>query len=151
MLPVRSQCKAGGGDAQLAGRDVAVQPGRVAEYRQQHLGGAAALLGEAADLEGARVCFLVPPGFDYVAVQWGIWRAGGSEVLTSTFLYILFSSAILWAWFLTGFFFMVSFLGRYRLIIMLTIGFTLMWLAVDSRVSAATWGVTEIFSCAQKG
>lgn len=67
-------------------------------------------------------------------VLMGIWRADGSEVLTPTFLSILFSSAILWAWFLIGFFFIVSFLGRYRLIIMLTIGFTLMWLAVDSRV-----------------
>ena len=29
------------------------------------------------DLEEARVAFLVPPSFEYVAVQWGIWRAGG--------------------------------------------------------------------------
>ena len=29
------------------------------------------------DLAEARVAFLVPPGFEYVAVQWGIWRAGG--------------------------------------------------------------------------
>ena len=41
---------------------------------------AAALLGGKADLEGARVCFLVPPGYDHVAVQWGIWRAGGVAV-----------------------------------------------------------------------
>ena len=41
---------------------------------------AAALLDGAADLEGARVCFLVSPGYDYVAVQWGIWRAGGIAV-----------------------------------------------------------------------
>jgi malonyl-CoA/methylmalonyl-CoA synthetase len=38
------------------------------------------MLGEAADLDGARVAFLVRPGFDYVAVQWGIWRAGGVAV-----------------------------------------------------------------------
>lgn len=40
----------------------------------------AALLGDAADLGEARVCFLVPPSFAYVAVQWGIWRAGGIAV-----------------------------------------------------------------------
>ncbi|HEU0077211.1 MAG TPA: acyl-CoA synthetase, partial [Longimicrobiaceae bacterium] len=34
----------------------------------------------AADLAGARVAFLAPPGWDYVAVQWGIWRAGGIAV-----------------------------------------------------------------------
>jgi malonyl-CoA/methylmalonyl-CoA synthetase len=38
------------------------------------------LLGEAGDLNGARVAFLVRPGFDHVAVQWGIWRAGGVAV-----------------------------------------------------------------------
>jgi malonyl-CoA/methylmalonyl-CoA synthetase len=41
---------------------------------------AGALLGEAADLGEARVCFLVPPSFAYVAVQWGVWRAGGIAV-----------------------------------------------------------------------
>ncbi|MDP2955512.1 MAG: acyl-CoA synthetase [Longimicrobiales bacterium] len=35
------------------------------------------LLTGRDDLEEARVCFLVPPGWDYTAVQWGIWRAGG--------------------------------------------------------------------------
>lgn len=35
---------------------------------------------ETADLAGARVCFMVAPGFDYVAVQWGIFRAGGVAV-----------------------------------------------------------------------
>ncbi|MBV8487680.1 MAG: acyl-CoA synthetase [Planctomycetaceae bacterium] len=34
------------------------------------------LLDGADDLHEARVAFLVPPGFTYVAVQWGIWRAG---------------------------------------------------------------------------
>src|SRR5271166_3763409 len=38
---------------------------------------ASRLLGGADDLLEARVSFLVPPGFTYVAVQWGIWRAGG--------------------------------------------------------------------------
>ena len=38
---------------------------------------AAQLLGGANDLNEARVAFMVTPGFDYVRVQWGIWRAGG--------------------------------------------------------------------------
>lgn len=45
---------------------------------------AAALLGgqgEAShDLNEERVAFLVSPGFPWVAVQWGIWRAGGVAV-----------------------------------------------------------------------
>ena len=41
---------------------------------------AACLLGGRGDLEEARVAFLVPPGFHHVAVQWGIWRAGGIAV-----------------------------------------------------------------------
>jgi malonyl-CoA/methylmalonyl-CoA synthetase len=41
---------------------------------------AAALLAGRADLDGARVAFLVPPGWEYVAVQWGVWRAGGIAV-----------------------------------------------------------------------
>lgn len=34
----------------------------------------------AADLDGARVGFLMEPGFEYVATQWAIWRAGGIAV-----------------------------------------------------------------------
>jgi malonyl-CoA/methylmalonyl-CoA synthetase len=41
---------------------------------------ATALLGGTADLDGARVAFLAPPGFAWVAAQWGIWRAGGVAV-----------------------------------------------------------------------
>lgn len=33
-----------------------------------------------ADLNEARVAFLVPPGFHHIATQWGIWRAGGIAV-----------------------------------------------------------------------
>ena len=35
---------------------------------------------EGTDLHGARVAFMVQPGFHYVAVQWGIWKAGGVAV-----------------------------------------------------------------------
>ena len=41
---------------------------------------AAALLDGREDLEEERVCFLVPPGWAYVVVQWGVWRAGGIAV-----------------------------------------------------------------------
>ncbi len=41
---------------------------------------ASALLAGAPDMAGARVAFLAPPGFEYVAAQWGIWRAGGIAV-----------------------------------------------------------------------
>ena len=41
---------------------------------------AACLLNGSADLEERRMAFLVPPGFQYTAVQWGIWRAGGIAV-----------------------------------------------------------------------
>jgi len=41
---------------------------------------ASALLDGRPDLSEARVAFLVPPGFTYVAAQWGIWRAGGIAV-----------------------------------------------------------------------
>src|SRR5271169_1677310 len=41
---------------------------------------AAALLAGREDLQEERVAFLLTPGFPWVAVQWGIWRAGGVAV-----------------------------------------------------------------------
>jgi malonyl-CoA/methylmalonyl-CoA synthetase len=41
---------------------------------------AAALLAGRDDLREERVAFLVTPSFPWVAVQWGIWRAGGIAV-----------------------------------------------------------------------
>lgn len=38
---------------------------------------ATSLLGHEKDLEETRIGVLVPPGADYVAAQWGVWRAGG--------------------------------------------------------------------------
>lgn len=38
------------------------------------------LLNDKSDLNEARVAFMVSPGFDYVAIQWGIWMAGGIVV-----------------------------------------------------------------------
>ena len=38
------------------------------------------LLRGRQDLNGARVAYLVPPGFRWAALQWGTWRAGGVAV-----------------------------------------------------------------------
>ena len=38
------------------------------------------LLGGETNLAEARIAFLVKPGFEYVATQWGVWRAGGVAV-----------------------------------------------------------------------
>jgi malonyl-CoA/methylmalonyl-CoA synthetase len=38
------------------------------------------LLAGQNDLQETRVAFIVPPGFEYVSIQWGIWRAGGIAV-----------------------------------------------------------------------
>jgi malonyl-CoA/methylmalonyl-CoA synthetase len=38
------------------------------------------LLDGKDDLKEERVAFLTPRGFDYAALQWGIWRAGGIAV-----------------------------------------------------------------------
>jgi malonyl-CoA/methylmalonyl-CoA synthetase len=45
---------------------------------------AGALLAGRPELEEARVAFLTPPDFSYVAVQWGVWRAGGIAVPLAT-------------------------------------------------------------------
>jgi len=41
---------------------------------------AGTLLGHKSDLDEARVAFMVNPGFEYIATQWGIWKAGGIAV-----------------------------------------------------------------------
>jgi malonyl-CoA/methylmalonyl-CoA synthetase len=46
---------------------------------------ASCLLDRADDMQETRVAFLTPPGFHYVSVQWGIWRAGGTAVPLSVF------------------------------------------------------------------
>ncbi|HEU5112353.1 MAG TPA: acyl-CoA synthetase [Acidimicrobiia bacterium] len=42
--------------------------------------GAACLLDANADLDEARIAFMVEPSFEYVRIQWAIWRAGGVAV-----------------------------------------------------------------------
>lgn len=46
--------------------------------------GATRLLAGRDDLEDARICYLVPPGWHYTAVQWSVWRAGGLGVPLAT-------------------------------------------------------------------
>ncbi len=43
-------------------------------------GVAASLLDGSTDLGEQRVAFLIPASFEYAAVQWGVWRAGGIAV-----------------------------------------------------------------------
>lgn len=60
-----------------------VSGGRNSSYQQLLFSSqqfATLLLDGAADLNEQRVAFMVEPGFDYVAVQWGIWQAGGVAV-----------------------------------------------------------------------
>jgi malonyl-CoA/methylmalonyl-CoA synthetase len=45
---------------------------------------AGALLAGRTDLREARIAFLTPADFSYVAVQWGVWRAGGIAVPLAT-------------------------------------------------------------------
>jgi len=45
---------------------------------------AATLLAGRPDLHEARVAFLTPADYSYVAIQWGIWRAGGIAVPLAT-------------------------------------------------------------------
>jgi malonyl-CoA/methylmalonyl-CoA synthetase len=44
---------------------------------------ASSLLGELTDLAENRIAFLIDPSFEYVTVQWAIWRAGGVAVPVS--------------------------------------------------------------------
>lgn len=53
---------------------------RVYKYEELSLAScrvASHLLQNERDLQEKRVAFLIPPGFHHVAVQWGVWRAGG--------------------------------------------------------------------------
>lgn len=41
---------------------------------------ASSILGDEDDLGESRIAFLATDGYDYVSIQWGIWRAGGVTV-----------------------------------------------------------------------
>ncbi len=64
-------------------RPAVVAPEGVYSYRDLLSTSAAAatrLLGGRNDLDGARICLLVPPGWAWVAAHFAIWRAGGISV-----------------------------------------------------------------------
>jgi malonyl-CoA/methylmalonyl-CoA synthetase len=74
--------------AQFAARTAIIAPEGTFTYSQLLKASARVasfLLDGAQDLKERPVTFLVPPGFHYVAVQWGIWRAGGIAVPLSLF------------------------------------------------------------------
>jgi malonyl-CoA/methylmalonyl-CoA synthetase len=65
------------------GRTAIIASEGIFNYRQLLESSARAahgLLDGKDDLQEERVAFLVPRGFDCVALQWGIWRAGGIAV-----------------------------------------------------------------------
>jgi malonyl-CoA/methylmalonyl-CoA synthetase len=81
MLPVLPPIVA---HASAHGRSVAIRDWK-GVYTYGQLEGASAtvaarLLEDRRDFGEGRVAFLVTPGFECVAVQWGIWRAGGIAV-----------------------------------------------------------------------
>ena len=73
---------------QFAARTAIIAPEGNFTYRQlldASARVAAFLLNGSQDLKERPVAFLAPPGFHYVALQWGIWRAGGIAVPLSLF------------------------------------------------------------------
>ena len=66
-----------------------------------------------------------------IAIGWLISR--GTEVVTPRFIGIMTSSACSWAMFTCGFFFVTGFLGRYRLIIYLSLALSLL-LIINSTI-----------------
>ena len=64
-------------------RNAIISNGR--SYTYQHLldastNVAAHLLPEQGDLSEAAIAFMIAPSFDYTAIQWGIWQAGGIAI-----------------------------------------------------------------------
>lgn len=70
--------------AESHGDSVALRSGSSEHIYNELLDRSAAIGGEllraSKDLGEERVAYLIPPGFDYVTVQWAIWRAGGVAV-----------------------------------------------------------------------
>lgn len=69
--------------ATFAQRTAIVDPNGSYTYQEllmeSHRVGSGLLAGRS-DLAEERIAFLIEPGFDYVKVQWAIWRAGGIAV-----------------------------------------------------------------------
>jgi malonyl-CoA/methylmalonyl-CoA synthetase len=66
-----------------ADREAIVSEGTVYTYRELMTaanGVSRKLLAGKGSLREARIAFIVPPSFEYVSCQWGIWQAGGIAV-----------------------------------------------------------------------
>ena len=50
------------------------------EARSRRRAGQLLAGADPVDLDGARIAFLMAPGFEYVVTQWAVWRAGGIAV-----------------------------------------------------------------------
>lgn len=67
----------------LPSKTAIVEKGKAYSYQELEIKSSKVafhLLQGKTDLNQARVAFMVSPGFDYAAVQWGIWKAGGIAV-----------------------------------------------------------------------
>ena len=80
-LPLISRARAHGNRAAIHSDGVV---SRYDDLLRASAGMAKALLGESPDLAEARIAFMAPAGFDYFAIQWAIWRAGGVAVPLSS-------------------------------------------------------------------
>ncbi|MDF1860985.1 MAG: hypothetical protein P1U87_12280 [Verrucomicrobiales bacterium] len=67
-------------------------------------------------------------------VLMGWWWAKGAEAMTVTFLNILLATAVVWSCFVASFSFLLAFLGRYRIPVILLILFGLMWMFNNSSI-----------------
>jgi malonyl-CoA/methylmalonyl-CoA synthetase len=76
-LPLIERARGFGDRRALIGPEGSCSYGELLESSERI---AAALLDGRSDLNEDRVAFLVPPGLAHVAVQWGVWRAGGIAV-----------------------------------------------------------------------
>ena len=68
------------------------------------------------------------------SVLMGAVVSAGTEAITPRFLGILITSSVIWAWFLASLFFLISFLGRYKVVVMLVLIFGLSWMSYASSV-----------------
>ncbi|MFK8165619.1 MAG: acyl-CoA synthetase [Lewinella sp.] len=67
----------------FAEREAISSDGRTYTYQElldQSAVIAQSLLAGREDMKEERIAFIVPPSFEYVTCQWGIWRAGGIAV-----------------------------------------------------------------------
>jgi hypothetical protein len=82
----------------------------------------------------AALVLLLPAMMAGGSVLMGAVVSAGTEAITPRFLGILITSSVIWAWFLASLFFLISFLGRYKVVVMLVLIFGLSWMSYASSV-----------------